>query len=653
METGHTIFAILRDSPDPAADDALFGALESADVPTAQAIVETLLVRRTRRGLHGLVAALHLLDDAVCSIVLGEIDRLFGVLREASQSREEQVRLNVLALIHRGRVYRASYLLDNALHDRSVRVREAAGKTLHTLANELLRTSPVSTGPDMLALPDPAEMRAKMMDLESYREDRRQVVSALEAGLATFGVHRQKRLVEAAMWFVDDIGPKFWAMLSGAGGRPGQAALKVFDESQSPRLVPFGMVALRYSQFRPHVAQVLGQCTDPTFLTEWVRQSWRLAQPKAARAMTAIKDLACLDHQAADLLQISSDAHRGVARWMTATGLPSECKIEALAQFQRRGERAGQRAVVWAMTEWPDTRTTTFLRCLVGGGDPEWARIASYELARRRPLEYPLSVLLPADPSGETLRPEETFAASKMTFDLYWAEFDRFTDEEKVQFGQDMLAATATVRGRISRRLTEPDTASRVQALRIITVLNLVESFSDQVYRLGHDADPEVRSTATSALAAIPGATSKRMLHGALYDPDPRVRANAVEAVDNTGDSESAATELLPMLSSQDNRVRANAVKALLKLGVREAAETLLRMLVDEDRAQRVSALWLVDKMGLFTLVARISRMAACDADAQVRGRAQTLVEHLGREGTPPVESAPKKNAGKEKVTAQ
>jgi HEAT repeat protein len=239
-----------------------------------------------------------------------------------------------------------------------------------------------------------------------------------------------------------------------------------------------------------------------------------------------------------------------------------------------------------------------------------------------------------------------------MTFDRYWAAFDRFNDEEKVQFGQDMLALTPTVRGMINRCLMEPDTASRVRALHIITVLNLVESFADQVYRLGHDADPEVRSTATSALAIIPNATSKRMLHSALRDPDPRVRANAVEAVDRSGDSKSATTELLPMLSATDNRVRANAVKALLKLGVREAAKTLLRMLEDEDRAQRISALWLVDKMGLLTLAARISRMAACDADRQVRGRAQTLIESLGRQESPPIESAPEENVGKKKVTA-
>ena len=209
------------------------------------------------------------------------------------------------------------------------------------------------------------------------------------------------------------------------------------------------------------------------------------------------------------------------------------------------------------------------------------------------------------------------------------------------------------MRSLISRRLLEPDTAGRVRALRIITVLNLVEPFSDKVYQLSHDGDPEVRSAATSALAAIPNATSKRILHGALRDPDPRVQANAVEAVDNSGDSESTTAELLPMLGSADNRVRANAVKALLKLGVREAAETLLRMLIDKDRAQRISALWLVDKMGLFTLVERISKMAACDADVQVRDRAQRLVGQLRGQEIPTIESTPAKNAEKEKVATR
>jgi len=652
MEINRSIFAILRDASDPAADDALFGALESADVPTSQAIVETLLVRKTRRGLHGLIASLHLLDETVLPLVLCEVDLLFSILREAFQSRQEQTRLNALLLIRLGRIYRASYLLESALHDKSAAVREATGETLHTLANELLRVCPVANDLDELSLPDPAEIRAKMADLESHLEDRRQVVSVLEAGLATYGAHHQKCLVEAAMWFVDEMGPKFWPTLTASRSLAGQMALRIFEESHCPRLVPFGMEAIRYSQFRQPISRILEQRSDPAFLSEWVRQSWRLAQPKAARAMAAIKDLACLDNQAMDLLNIAHDAHRWAARWIIATGLSAENKIEALTRFRQCSDRVGQRAAVWSLTEWHESCATTSLRHLSSSENSDWACIALYELARRMPLEYPISQILSTDWTQNSLQLEEMPQAREMSFDRYWGEFDRFSNEEKSQFGQEMLSATASVRNRINQCLEKPDTAGRVRALRIITVLNLAEPFSDRIYQLCHDGDPQVRSAATSALAALPNATSKRILQNALHDPDTRVQANAVEAVENSGDTTISVTELLPMLGSADNRVRANAVKALLKLGVREAAETLLQMLADNDRTKRISALWLVDKMGLFTLIERISKMATNDTDIQVRERAQTLVTNLGWQETTTSTAAPREKEEKQKVAA-
>ena len=62
---------------------------------------------------------------------------------------------------------------------------------------------------------------------------------------------------------------------------------------------------------------------------------------------------------------------------------------------------------------------------------------------------------------------------------------------------------------------------------------------------------------------------------------------------------------------------------------MREAAVTLLRMLDDPNRAQRISALWLIDHMGLFTLASQVMRLAEADQDATVRSRAKNLTSHI------------------------
>ncbi len=631
MGHGRYIFRLLTETREAAADDALLGALKSADLPTGRAIIETLLVRQQRRGLRGLVMALHLLDDTLCQRLLGESERLFGVLREAAQSRDEQVRLNVLALIRRGRLYRAAYLLDGAFHDRSSRVREVAAETLFQLADEILKAKPALATDQVPTHLPPEEIRARMAQLDAYAEDRRQLAGAVEAGLMSYDLHHQASVIEAAMWLVDDLGAKFWSPVTAPGTRQGPTVLRIFGREPSPRLVPFAMQALHHSQFRPHVAQFLGHCTDSAFLDEWLRQSWRLVQPKHARAMSAVKDLAYLDNHAMELLHVSSEARRRIPRWVMPLGLPLECKIDLFKQLQRQDDEDGRRAVAWALTEWSDPVATDALRVLAGSPEGEASRIARYELVRRRPLEYPLSQVMPADPTalGTTLTPLPT--DRPISFERYWAAFDRLTAEEREQFGQEMLARTPTAHALLTRQLAAPAAHDRARAITVIKLLNLVPSFAERIYQLSHDSQAEVRSAAVAACAKLPNATTRQILHKALYDRDTRVQANAVEAVDQAG-GKGKADELLPKLASPDNRVRANAVRALLKAGVREAAETLLRMLTDRDRAQRVSALWLIEQMGLFTLTTRIARMAACDDDVVVRHRAQNMIERLNKE---------------------
>ncbi|HSW44827.1 MAG TPA: HEAT repeat domain-containing protein, partial [Phycisphaerae bacterium] len=630
MTASRSIFRILRASTGPAADSALLAALEHADAATAGAIVETLLTRKNRFGLYGLIARLHLLDESVRGSLAAHIDTLFSVLREAAQSRKEQIHLNAIETIRRGRAYRASYLLEGAIRDPSARVREAAAETLCHLARAILESSLRVDEPDELRGLSPEQVLARMQELESYAEDRRQFVGAVEAGLNLFEVHRHAGVVEAAMWLVDDLGPKFWAVATAPGSRVAQAALRILREGLTPRLVPFAIAALSYAQFRPHVAPALGQCTDSAVLSEWLRQSWRLLQPKVARAMTSLKELACLERRAADLLRLPADAQRLVGRWLLASGLPSECKVEALLRIVHRGEPETRRVAVWAATQWLDEAAVPLLRELATATEPELKRLAQFELARRRPSEYPLAELsgeLPA--AGDATVPAAD--PGDVTFKKYWAGFERLDDSQRLQLGRTLVSRSSASLTILGEKLADPDPAARVKAVSIVRLLSIAESFAEQLYRLAHDPSPEVRSAVMSALAALPGGVSRRILHAALVDQDPRVRANAVEAVDEAGEEDLVGL-LLPMLGSPDNRVRANAVKALLRQGVRPAAEALIKMLLDPDRAQRISALWLVEQMSIFKVADRVSRMAACDEDSAVRLRAQKIIEHLGRQ---------------------
>jgi HEAT repeat protein len=639
MTAGRTVFDILRTEQDPAADAALLAAIKDADPATAQAIVETLLTRNTKEALVGLVHVFHLLDESLRQAVLIEWERIFSVLREACQARLDQVRLNVLEIIRRACIYRAAYLVDGCLRARSPNVRTTAARTLAFLADELLKTSVAPVREADLAAMGPEEIRSRMAELDELGEDRRQLAAALEQAMTCYDLHAQPQVVESALWMLDDMGPAFWSTLTVPGSRQAQAAVRCLQPGMGPRMVPFAMVALCFAEFRPFVVKALAAGTDPQFLEEWMRQSWRLAQPKMARAMGALKDLACTANHGWELLQLPGAAQRHMARWILATGIAHPDKVDLLKELQRQGDRAGRRSALWTLAGIHDAKVNEILHCINDPEDPEARRIARRELARRSPGEMPLNQVLA---TRDTHRPTPGSPGKEVgatPFERYWRMFDALGPEEREVAGQDMVAATPEFEQILTRRLTSSEHTDRIRALQMVVVLGRTEAFQERLYQLCHDPMADIRSAAVAALAPLKNPISRRLLNRALNDPDLRVQANAVEAVAASG-HEAVAEQLMSKLSSPDNRVQANAVKALLKLGVREAAETLLKMLAHPNRMHRISALWLVERMGLFTLVSRVAGMATEDPDPAVRKRAHVLA-HGGSAEMPPAEAAP------------
>jgi HEAT repeat protein len=315
--------------------------------------------------------------------------------------------------------------------------------------------------------------------------------------------------------------------------------------------------------------------------------------------------------------------------WVTATGVSEETKLDLLNELRWRAPARVQRAAVWALARIPDQRATGLLKMIARSHATKLARIAQLELARRLPLEYPPDRI--KDDASAEPADESADSGTVQTFAEYWLAFDQLSEEEQEQIGRALIERDPASQTALARHLEEADPGGRIRALRIVTLLGLAERFADDLYRLSYDQNREVRGTAVRGLGQLSDGAARRILRNALHDEDARVQANAVEAVEQAGIGD-AARDLLGKLTSPDNRVRANAVRALLRLGVREAAETLLRMLSDGNRAQRISALWLIDHMGLVTLAERITFMAACDRDVQVRLRAGALAGRMRAE---------------------
>jgi HEAT repeat protein len=155
-----------------------------------------------------------------------------------------------------------------------------------------------------------------------------------------------------------------------------------------------------------------------------------------------------------------------------------------------------------------------------------------------------------------------------------------------------------------------------------------VGPMAEVVYRLCMDVDAGVRAAAVALLPRLPGTVSARLLKKALDDPEPRVQANAIEALDALGLPDRGAL-ISAKLNSPDNRVRANAVKSCLRAEMYQAAEVLLDMLDSASAAHRISGLWVVERLHLGSVVSKVEQMVHGDADEQVRARARAVCDRL------------------------
>lgn len=123
------------------------------------------------------------------------------------------------------------------------------------------------------------------------------------------------------------------------------------------------------------------------------------------------------------------------------------------------------------------------------------------------------------------------------------------------------------------------------------------------------------------------GTHSAKWVMGTLCEPDPRVRANAIESL--WGVNSPNARELLTFAASDaNNRVVGNALLGLYYLGEPAVLADLVKLSVHESELFRASAAWVMGETGDPRFSDALRRMIS-DPDTLVRKRAFTALAQL------------------------
>jgi HEAT repeat protein len=623
------IYKLLRESTNPAADDALLEAMCRAEPPIAEAAARVLLTREQTPGLTGVVQAFDRLPTPIQQAVVGRIDRLFPALRQCIRSEEAQVCKNTITIIAQGGNQRLGYLLSPCLTHISRNVRETAAAALVQLGKHHL---------DQLAQLD-TQIRGEIANptlsladryalIAAFRDDRRYLVSVLEQGLDNYDVHLRSEILEVILWFADSFGSKAWTRATGPGSKCGRGMIECFLSSHDPRLACATYKALMYSELRQAVIRMVGRCRDTEFFEALAAQSWMLCIPRIRRGFGSIRELAWLETAVDSLLELEPDTAIRIMRVLMATGIPADTKVDLLRELLLVGRRPLQRAALWALLEIDTEPATETLRLVLSWDDHELSPIALTELMRRQPQDLTSLMVSQLNSRTSSVREVAEDHVAEDGFDRYWITFESLAEATREEASRAMAKVVPDLPRRLRIKLRSSQPSDRLRAVLIARMLGLTQELQEYIYRLSHDRDNAVRSAAVAALGQLRDRTAERITHQALDDRDARVRANAVEALDEM-QSPRLREAIAPKLEAEDHRVRANAVKALLRMHIREAAETLMDMLDHHSHLHRTSGLWVIERLGLATMIDRVIELAEKDPHPAVRARAARICQAL------------------------
>ncbi|MBF0407235.1 MAG: HEAT repeat domain-containing protein [Candidatus Riflebacteria bacterium] len=169
----------------------------------------------------------------------------------------------------------------------------------------------------------------------------------------------------------------------------------------------------------------------------------------------------------------------------------------------------------------------------------------------------------------------------------------------------------STASSRIIKLLSHPD--EEIAALAADTLGRIGDPGNVQtlISFFKPATNPRLKASILSSLGKIAGQADpiQDLLASALGDSDSRVRANAVEVIEELFLPRHTRL-LLPMLADEDNRVRANVLKALWQCHNRLSLVTTLNdMLENHNPWMRASAAFVLEHIDIENRVNKLSKL--------------------------------------------
>lgn len=275
------------------------------------------------------------------------------------------------------------------------------------------------------------------------------------------------------------------------------------------------------------------------------------------------------------------------------------------------------------------------------------------ELAQRfsvepAPVRKKLAEMLVADPPGfraaalRTLPAIDDTSSRRCLLDLMLkADLLPACDpglmeiEEEVAVTRELLDLEPLLDMKLAQRLSTAtiQSVSDETIQRVLVLLNSIPENArvlPMLVKLLRHPNPNVRSKAVLVIGRI--GQAPQVMGGLLSESDPRIRANAIEALWGM-DSTKARMVLREAASDANNRVVGNALLGLYRLGETSAIPGILQMAAHAGAEFRTTAVWVMEQTGSPRFLPALAQMVR-ESDPKARAGVFRAITKLKRAAT-------------------
>ncbi|MCK9223474.1 MAG: HEAT repeat domain-containing protein [Candidatus Muirbacterium halophilum] len=212
-----------------------------------------------------------------------------------------------------------------------------------------------------------------------------------------------------------------------------------------------------------------------------------------------------------------------------------------------------------------------------------------------------ITALLLGELNNENLRSRIINILGEKNLDYYFSQFNQLNEDTREKMAKALIKTSDKTLELALRLCESTEVDDRFVGVKTLSYIlpEKQEIILAQFKKMTDDPDSFIRSTISGSLKDINSNMATVILLTLLKDPNKRVRANCIEAFENTTNRDGVIKVLRTFLTDVNNRIRGNAIMMLYKLGDTSVEKDIKILLEDNDKWMNVTGIFIIGELAL------------------------------------------------------